>query len=171
MNKPFIQILILLVMLLSANSFAQENNAVDIRAKVKAQMLQAQGNMPMVTKESINKSVSFPSISSGVFKVLILFLVSIVVLSLVFLRRVKIQEKVVSKQFRENIRLIREESLKQPINYSLTPVRKSLLEKIESCFEEKTITALARKLNIAKGEIMLVNSIKNYVSDSNVARN
>jgi hypothetical protein len=158
-------------MLLSANSFAQENNAVDIRAKVKAQMLQAQGNMPMVTKESINKSVSFPSISSGVFKVLILFLVSIVVLSLVFLRRVKIQEKVVSKQFRENIRLIREESLKQPINYSLTPVRKSLLEKIVSCFEEKPITALARKLNIAKGEIMLVNSIKNYVSDSNVARN
>ena len=171
MKKHFIQILLLLITLLSINNFAQENGAVDIRAKVKAQMLKAQGSMPMVTKESKNTNVSFPNISTGVFRLLILILSAVIILSLVFLRRVKIQEKVVSKQFRENIRLIREESLKQPIDYSLTPVRKSLLEKIESCFEDETITALARKLNIAKGEIMLVNSIKNYASDRNVARN
>ncbi len=167
MKNYLIQILILII-LFGANSFAQENGTIDIKAKVKAQMLKAQSNMPMVTKKSENNNVSFPNISTGVFRLLILVLSSIIVLSLVFLRRVKIQDKLLSKQFRENIRLVREEQYKQPIDYSLTPVRKSLLEKIENCFEEKTITTLARKLKIAKGEILLVNSIKNYTFGTSV---
>lgn len=173
MKTYLIQILILIT-LFATNSFAQQNNTVDIRAKVKAQMLKAQANMPMVEKNSEiqkNGRFSFPNISMNLFRILILVLSSIILLSFVLLRRVKIKEKVISKQFRENIRLLREENLKKPIDYSLTPVRKSLLEKIESCFEEQTITALARKLNIAKGEIHLVNSIKSYASAINVARN
>jgi hypothetical protein len=105
------------------------------------------------------------------FRVLILFLSSIIVLSLVFLRRVKIQEKEITKQFKENIRLIREESLRQPIDYSLTPIRKSLLQQFGDSLEERAITVLARKLKIAKGEILLANSIKNYATESNMAGN
>ena len=168
--KNFLVQIIVLLILLSAISIAQENGEVDIRAKVKAQMLQAQSNMTMGTISSKSENVSFPNISSGVFSFLILVLSSIIVLSLVFLRRVKIQSKEISKQFRENIRLIREESFRQPLDYTLTPVRKNLLEKIENCFDDKTISTLARKLKIAKGEILLVNSIKNYASDSNMAR-
>ena len=168
MESLSINIAILLV-LLSVGAFAQQSRNVDIRAKVKAQMLQAQSNMPMETKNS-SSNVSFPNISSGVFSFLVFVLGSIIILSLVFLRRVKIQSKEISKQFRENIRLIREEKLRQPLDYTLTPVRKTLLEKIENCFDDKTISTLARKLEIAKGEIMLVNNIKNYASNSNMAR-
>ena len=168
MKNYAIQIM-MLIFLLSVSSFAQESNSVDIRAKVKSQMLKAQSNMPMATKNN-SSSVSFPNISSGVFNFLILVLSSIIVLSLVFLRRVKIQSKEISKQCRENIRLIREENLRKPQDYSLTPVRKGLLEKIENCFDDKTISTLARKFKIAKGEIMLVNNIKNYASDTNMVR-
>ncbi len=165
--KSYIVKIALLLTLLSVNNFSQQNSEVDIRAKVRAQMLQAQSNMQKVkTKGSAN--VGFPSISDEVFNLLIFVLGSIIILSLVFLRRVKIQSKEISRQFRENIRLIREENLRRPIDYSLTPVRKSLIEKIENCFDDKTITGLARKLKIAKGEIMLVNSIKNYASDTNI---
>ncbi len=164
-----INILIVLV-LLSVSNFAQQNSSIDVRAKVKAQMLKAQSNMAMGTKTSKSENASFPNISSGVFSFLILVLSSIIILSLVFLRRVKIQSKEISRQFRENIRLIREENLRQPLDYTLTPVRKSLFEKIENCFDDKTISTLARKLKIAKGEIMLVNNIKSYASDSNMAR-
>jgi len=174
MRKLLIQILILTVTLLSVNLFAQNDSKVDIRAMVKAQMLKAQGNIPMVEKKSAkgkSERVSFPNISSGVFRVLIFILSSIIILSLVYLRRVRIQHQLVSKRFKENIRLIREESLRPPIDYSLTPVRKSLLEKIGTSLEEKTITSLAKKLNIAKGEILLVNSMKNYAAESSIARN
>jgi len=174
MMKKTVCILILSFALLSVNCFAQSSNNTDIRAKVKEQMLKAQGNMPMIEKKSFeannNGYFSFPNISTTLFRILILLLSAIMILSLVFLRRVRIQEKLVSKQFKENIRLIREEGLKQPIDYTLTPVRKSLLEKIENCFEDNSISSLARKLNIAKGEILLVNSIKNYTSETNVAR-
>lgn len=173
MMKHLLKILILLITLLSVNGLAQNGDSVNIRAKVKQQMLKAQGNLPMVEKNSTSANsnfFSFPNISTTVFRMLILLLSSIIALSLVFLRRVKIQHKLISKQFKENIRLIREESFKQPIDYSLTPVRKSLLEKIENCFEESTISSLAKKLNIAKGEIHLVNSIKSYASGTNVAR-
>jgi len=173
MMKKTVCILILSFALLSVNCFAQSSNNTDIRAKVKEQMLKAQGNMPMIEKKSLeanNGYFSFPNISTTLFRILILLLSAIMILSLVFLRRVRIQEKLVSKQFKENIRLIREEGLKQPIDYTLTPVRKSLLEKIENCFEDNSISSLARKLNIAKGEILLVNSIKNYTSETNVAR-
>ncbi len=172
MIKRFSQILIIAISFISVSTFGQSSDKVDIRAIVKAQMLKAQGG-EMITKESVNDSrnVAFPNISSGVFNLLILALGSIIVLSLVFLRRVKIQQKAISKQFKENIRLIREESLRQPTDHSLTPVRKGLLEKIESCLEEQSITSLARKLSIAKGEIHLVNSIKSYGSETSLARN
>lgn len=172
MKTYLIQIL-LLITLFASSSIAQDKGFVDVRAKVKAQMLKAQANMPMVQKNDLKKEsgFSFPNISMGIFRILILALSSIILISFVFLRRVKIKEKAVTKQFRENIRLLREENLRKPIDYSLTPVRKSLLEKIESCFEEKTISALARKLKIAKGEIHLVNSIKSYSSAINMARN
>lgn len=167
MKNSIVKIALLLV-LLSVNNFSQQNSDVDIRAKVRAQILQAQSNMHKVkTKEVAN--VGFPNISDGFFNLLIFVLGSIIILSLVFLRRVKIQSKEIARQFRENIRLIREESLRRPIDYSLTPVRTSLIEKIENCFDDKTITGLARKLKIAKGEIMLVNSIKNYASDVTIA--
>jgi len=173
MKNKIVCVLMLSIALLSVNIFAQSSNSIDIKTKVKEKMLKAQGNTQMIEKRLEERSkgtFSFPNISTTLFRILILLLSSIIILSLVFLRRVKIREKLVSKQFKENIRLIREESLKQPINYTLTPVRKSLLQKIENCFEENTISSLARKLNIAKGEILLVNSIKNYASETNVAR-
>ncbi|MBU0472806.1 MAG: hypothetical protein KKF62_01445 [Bacteroidetes bacterium] len=173
MTKNLLKILFLLIALLSVNVIAQNSDNVDLRAKVKQQMLKAQGNLPMVEKNSTSANsnyLSFPNISTTVFRILILLLSSIIALSLVFLRRVKIQHKQISKQFKENIRLIREESYKQPIDYSLTPVRKSLLDKIENCLEENTISYLAKKLKIAKGEIHLVNSIKSYASGTNIAR-
>lgn len=174
MKKIFLQILIIAISFANVTTFAQNSGEVDIRAIVKAQMLQAQSSGEMITKELVtnnSKNVIFPDISSEVFKILILVLSTIIVLSLVFLRRVKIQQKTVSKQFKENIRLIREEGLRQPIDHSLTPVRKGLLEKIGSCLGEQNITTLARKLKIAKGEILLVNSIKSYGSEPSIARN
>jgi hypothetical protein len=173
MIKRFSQILIIAISFLSITTFAQSSEKIDVHALVKAQMLKAQGGSQMITKESTLKRSNeiFPDISSGLFRVLILILSSIIVLSLVFLRRVKIQQKLISKQFKENIRLIREENLRQPIDHSLTPVRKGLLEKIEYCLEEQSITALARKLKIAKGEIQLVNNIKTYGSGTNIAGN
>jgi hypothetical protein len=126
----------------------------------------------MVEKANSSTNASaFPTISSGVFKGLIFILVATIVLSLVFLRRVKINEKEISRQFKENIRLIREENLRYPINYSLTPVRQSLISQIGNTFEESAITRLARKLKIAKGEILLANNIKNYASEKIVVRN
>lgn len=169
MMKNLTKILIALVAFSNLMLFAQDN--VDLRAKVKEQMNQVQANSPVVTKADLeSESIIFPNISPLVFRILIFLLGSIIVLLLVFLRRVKIQHKMISMQFKENIRLIREESLKQPINYTLTPVRKGLLEKIENCLEDKTISNLARKLNIAKGEIMLVNSIRSYASNSGIYR-
>ncbi len=173
MIRKFSQILIIAITFVSISTFAQSSDDVDVKAIVKAQMLKAQGGSQLVTKEPVSnlKNVAFPAISSGVFSGLILVLSAIVVLSLVFLRRVKIQQKLISKQFKENIRLIREESLRHPIDHSLTPVRMGLLGKIESCIGEQNITALARKLKIAKGEIHLVNSIKSYGSQTILARN
>ncbi|MCF6270929.1 MAG: hypothetical protein L3J41_14525 [Melioribacteraceae bacterium] len=174
MIKRFLQILILTIFLINIAAVAQNSSNVDVRAIVKAQMLEAQGGSQMITKESVEKNsriAAFPNISSGVFNILILMLSATIVLSLVFLRRVKIQQKIISKQFKENIRLLREENLRKPIDHSLTPVRMGLLEKIENCFGEQNITALARKLKIAKGEILLVNNIKSYGSETNIARN
>jgi len=174
MTKRFLQILIITISFVNITTLAQSSDNVDLQAIVKAQMLQAQGGSEMITKESVknnSRNVAFPNISSGVFNLLILILSSVIVLSLVFLRRVKIQQKIISKQFKENIRLIREENLRHPIDHSLTPVRKGLLEKIESCLGEQNITALARKLKIAKGEILLVNNIKSYGSGTKIARN
>jgi len=169
MMKNLIKILIALVSFSNIVLFAQDN--LDLRAQVKEQMNQVQANSPVVTKADLeSESMIFPNISPMVFRILIFLLGSIIVFALVFLRRVKIQHKMISLQFKENIRLIREESLKQPINYTLTPVRKGLLEKIENCLEDKTISNLARKLNIAKGEIMLVNSIRSYASNSGIYR-
>jgi len=169
MMKNLIKILIALVAFSNIVLFAQDN--VDLRAKVKEQINQVQANSPVVTKADLeSESIIFPNISPMVFRILIFLLGSIIVFALVFLRRVKIKHKMISLQFKENIRLIREESLKQPINYTLTPVRKGLLEKIETCLEDKTISNLARKLNIAKGEIMLVNNIRSYVSNSGIYR-
>ncbi len=169
MMKNLIKILIALVAFSNIVLFAQDN--VDLRAKVKEQINQVQANSPVVTKADLeSESIIFPNISPMVFRILIFLLGSIIVFALVFLRRVKIKHKMISLQFKENIRLIREESLKQPINYTLTPVRKGLLEKIETCLEDKTISNLARKLNIAKGEIMLVNSIRSYASNSGIYR-
>jgi len=178
-----IQISFLLIIAIFSNNFAQDTDAIDIKAKVKAQMLEAQSNQNnsstfsksvgknKTLKSGINENYSFPEISSAVFNLLILILSSIIVLSLVFLRRVKIQQKLISQQFKENIRLIRGEELRHPIDYSLTPIRKGLLGKIELCLNEKNISILAKKLKIAKGEILLVNGIKNYGSESNIARN
>lgn len=173
MKYTCFKIIILFVALLSTMLFAQDNGNIDIKAKVKAQMLKAQSSMVMADKQSEAKSSdsAFPNISSGVFNGLIFILLATIILSLVFLRRVKIQEKEVSRQFKENIRLLREENLRQPINYSLTPVRQSLISKISGTFEESTITILARKLKIAKGEILLANNIKNYASENNYVRN
>lgn len=169
MMKNLIKILIALVAFSNIVLFAQDN--VDLRAKVKEQINQVQANSPVVTKADLeSESIIFPNISPMVFRILIFLLGSIIVFALVFLRRVKIKHKMISLQFKENIRLIREESLKQPINYTLTPVRKGLLEKIETCLEDKTISNLARKLNIAKGEIMLVNNIRSYASNSGIYR-
>ena len=169
MMKNLTKILIVSIALFSINVFGQNSGNVDLRAKVKEQMNQAQANSAMITKTNLeSESIIFPNISPMVFRISIFLLVSIIVLSLVFLRRVKIQHKMVSMQFKENIRLIREESLKQPINYTLTPVRKGLLEQIENCLEDKTISSLARKLNIAKGEILLVNNIRSYASNSGI---
>jgi len=171
--KNWILRISILITLFSTAIVGQDNSALDLKAKVKAQMLKAQNNMPMVEKNEKTENSSFyiPNISTGMFRVLILFLSSIIVLSLVFLRRVKIQEKEITKQFKENIRLIREESLRQPIDYSLTPIRKSLLQQFGDSLEERAITVLARKLKIAKGEILLANSIKNYATESNMAGN
>lgn len=172
--KNFLIHIVLLITLLGSSTFAQQSNYINVKSKVKAQMLKAQANMPMVKKaNNVEKSWSFiiPNISMGIFRIIILALISVILLSFVFLRRAKIREKLVSKEFRENIRLIREENLRKPLDYTLTPVRKSLLEKIESCFEDKTISALARKLNISKGEILLANNIKSYASAINVAGN
>jgi hypothetical protein len=167
--KNLIKILIALVAFSNIVLFAQDN--VDLRAKVKEQINQVQANSSVVTKADLeSESIIFPNISPMVFRILIFLLGSIIVFALVFLRRVKIKHKMISLQFKENIRLIREESLKQPINYTLTPVRKGLLEKIETCLEDKTISNLARKLNIAKGEIMLVNNIRSYASNSGIYR-
>lgn len=169
MMKNLIKILIALVAFSNLMLFAQDN--VDLRAKVKEQINQVQANSSVVTKADLeSESIIFPNISPMVFRILIFLLGSIIVFALVFLRRVKIKHKMISLQFKENIRLIREESLKQPINYTLTPVRKGLLEKIETCLEDKTISNLARKLNIAKGEIMLVNNIRSYASNSGIYR-
>ncbi len=185
MIKKISQILFIAISFVSITIIAQDSVSVDLRAMVKAQMLQAQSSQ-MITKESTKTSikkdsrifsypkvpnVAFPKISSGVFKILVLILSAVILISLVILRRVRIQQKIVSKQFKENIRLIREEGLRQPIDFSLTPVRKGLLEKIECCLEEKSITVLARKLKISKGEIHLVNSIKTYGSELTLARN
>ncbi len=173
MKISYILIFILVIAFFSSTMIAQENKTIDIKAKVKAQMLKAQSSMPMVQKENSEKTTNaaFPNISSVVFKGLIFVLLTTVILSLVFLRRVKIHEKEISKQFKENIRLIREESLRQPIDYTLTPVRQSLIHKIGSTFEESAITVLARKLKIAKGEILLAGNMKNYASERNIARN
>ena len=173
MIKRFTQILVIAISFISVTTVAQSSEKIDVHALVKAQMLKAQGGSNMVTKESTlnNANDIFPDLSAGLFRILILILSSIVVLSLVFLRRVKIQQKIISKQFKENIRLIREENLRQPIDQSLTPVRKGLLEKIEYCLEEQSITTLARKLKIAKGELQLVNNIKTYGSGTNIAGN
>ncbi len=172
MIKRYIIILLIAFVFINGVTTAQNSDNVDLKAIVKAQMLQAQGGSSQtITKESStsnSRNVAFPNISSGVFKLLILMLSTIIVLSLVFLRRVRIQQKLISKQFKENIRLIREESLRQPIDHSLTPVRKGLLEKIENCFGEQNVTALARQLKIAKGEILLVNNIKSYGSETNI---
>lgn len=173
MKNWILRISILLITLFSVAIVAQDNSALDLKAKVKAQMLKAQNNMPMVEKSKTTENSSFyiPSISTGMFRVLILILSAIIVLSLVFLRRVKLQEKEITRQFKENIRLIREESLRHPTDYSLTPVRKSLIQQFGDSFEERTITILARKFKIAKGEILLANSIKNYATESNMAGN
>jgi hypothetical protein len=174
MIKRFTQILIIAIAFINIATVAQSSEKIDVHALVKAQMLKAQGGNQMITKESTQNNsgnVLFPDISAGLFRVLILILSSIIVLSFVFLRRVKIQQKLISKQFKENIRLIREEGLRQPIDHSLTPIRKGLLGKIEYCLEEQNVTTLARKLKIAKGEILLVNNIKTYGSGTNIAGN
>ncbi len=62
----------------------------------------------------------------------------------VFTQSKKFKKKKLVSNLKENIRLLREENLRQPIDYSLTPVRQSLINKIGSSFEESTITKLAR---------------------------
>jgi len=173
MIKRISQILIIAITFVSVNTFAQSSDKIDVHEIVKAQMLNAQGNNGMITKKSVvhkTNNFAFPKLSSSLFSFLIFILGSILIFALVFLRRVRIQHKLISKQFKENIRLVREEKFIPAIDYSLTPVRQSLMEKIGVYLEEQNITELAKKLKIAKGELFLVNNIKNYGSEKRMVR-
>lgn len=117
-------------------------------------------NSPIYTsyKKVVKKSnSSITSTDPFYLKAFILFEASLFAAIVVIYRRKKLGfKKAVKKELKQNIGLLRKEQLKSESGSELAGVRKSLTrKKIKLQNGSSSITRLAKKLSIAKGEVHL----------------
>lgn len=108
-------------------------------------------------EDVFTKTSNFITNNPGVIKYAIIIFFSIIVTSFVAVRRVKLNKKpAVGNDFKTNIKLVREEKFIKPIDPDLKKIRTNLcLTSRYLNTSDQFVTETAKKLNLAKTEIML----------------
>jgi hypothetical protein len=99
-----------------------------------------------------------------IIRVSVMVTISFIAFALVFIRRKKLNtKKSKKKDYKDGIKLIREERVKDKKDSKLSLIRNKLIGSASSYqLSNDTITKNARELNIAKGEIYLAARIKSH---------
>jgi hypothetical protein len=165
-------LILLLIFAVSGISNAQNSDSIDIRGMVKKQIQEAQSKDEQIRnlrlqKQSTQKEVNFISevineSDTYLVRVLILISFATIVFSFVFIRRIKKRNKIVENNLKRNIYLLREEKFVKKIDPKVRKIRTNLCMKYSHLDHQRKIDNTAKKLNIAKGEIILASRLKNF---------
>lgn len=169
---------------------AQENDTVDLKSIVQAQIERARAKQNQKSMMSVNtvKTISTKKVdkpeanfldkvyyqaakNNWLFsKIGTLFLLSIVLIVIILFRIKKINKLAKNLNFKQNIKKIREEHLIKKIDPRLKEIRTRLC--LNSFYLNSStidISSVARKFQIAKGEILLASRIRSLQLNNNLS--
>ena len=165
----------LFMLIFSTCLFAQANDSIDVSALVKKQILLAQQKEKNNTKVVPVKStiVSKPEFqndiensgmsTASIIKIIILLCAILIASAVIGKRRYKMRKIENRIKLKQNVKQLREEQLVKNIDPRLKMIRKKLC--LNSSYlnkPEKEVILAARKLSIAKEEILLASRLNSY---------
>lgn len=177
-------VLYISLLLLQTTTMAQKNDSVDIRGMVQKQIQEAQKKQkaelisvdnknykstPIIKKSSKQTLEQIEVISWMTTEIIILLSASIAAVIFIVIRRRRLRKSSSNRDLKKNIKIIREEQLVINIDPRLRSIRKRLC--LNSFYLNNVgndVSAAARRLQIAKGEILLASRIRSYEIEKNL---
>ncbi len=170
-----VMIISFIAFMITSCLLAQVKDSVDVKALVKQQIVEAQQkektkrNTFAVVKKAEVKTQNVENNSddgiavSTILKVLVLLVASLAASAVIIKRRLKLRKIENRIKLKENVKQLREEQLVRNIDPRLKMIRKKLC--LTSSYlnkPEKEIIIAAKKLSIAKEEILLASRLNSY---------